>query len=247
MSIRAAYWGHHRCGSQWITAIVNRVCSKLGFDYIQEDHAMWFPTRGQDYRYGDGLDQFVVCWNSDFLSVRTFEGRAFHVIRDPRDVVVSGYFAHLDTHGEEHWPRLSLYRQYLKTLDREEGLLAEMHFSSTYLHQMFWWDYDNPAIVEKRFEDVIADPLRHFGEIFSHLQIPATHLSEQALAEIVEQTSFTAMSGGRNPGDEDVRHHYRRGVPGEWRTHFSRQHAEFFKHLFNPLLLKTGYEETEDW
>jgi len=41
--------------------------------------------------------------------------------------------------------------------------------------------------------------------------------------------------------------HYRLGVPGDWRKHFEPVHIEYFKKLYNPLLLKLGYESDEGW
>jgi len=65
--------------------------------------------------------------------------------------------------------------------------------------------------------------------------------------EIVERYSFERLSGGRHKGQEDPRHHYRRGIPGDWRNHFTPLHVEYFKALYNPLLLKLGYEADVDW
>ena len=149
-----AYYGHHRCASNMTINALERICAHAGIETVIQDHAMKFPSE-TDLPKHSTRNRMLVCWNSDVLYVRELELRAFHVIRDPRDVIVSGYFAHLHSHPDETWPRLRAYRRYLATLDESEGLMAEMEFSSIYLHQMLAWDYDNPLILEMRFEDLI--------------------------------------------------------------------------------------------
>ena len=38
-----------------------------------------------------------------YLDNYSNEFRGIHLIRDPRDIVVSGYFSHLKTHPENEW------------------------------------------------------------------------------------------------------------------------------------------------
>ncbi|WP_414623151.1 sulfotransferase domain-containing protein [Calothrix sp. CCY 0018] len=242
---QTAYYGHHKCCSQYITKIIKDICDTLKYTWEIEDHAVELPKR----LYPDYLPlekSCLICWNSDYLLVRSLECPGFHVIRDPRDMIVSGYFSHLYNHSER-WPKMKVYRNYLKTLDKEKGILAEMEFSSVYLYHIFSWDYHNPNILEKRFEDLIANPVEEFKQIFSHLQITPNLLSQEDLHAIVEKHAFNRLSGGRKEGEEDVYSHYRRGLPGDWKNHFSSHHIEQFKKLFNPILIKTGYETDENW
>jgi tetratricopeptide (TPR) repeat protein len=58
--------------------------------------------------------------------------------------------------------------------------------------------------------------------------------------------SFANLSNGRIEGQEN-KSHYRKGQPGDWRNHFDSSHIDCFKKLYNPLLLKLGYETNEDW
>lgn len=55
------------------------------------------------------------------------------------------------------------------------------------------------------------------------------------------------MSGGRKKGQENVKNHFRKGVPGDWRNQFTEAHIAKFKSEFNPLLLKLGYETDPGW
>ncbi|MEX1061039.1 MAG: hypothetical protein WED13_08455, partial [Methyloceanibacter sp.] len=89
-------------------------------------------------QFGSRLDQFVRDNDYGFLSYinadRAFikqldmPFRAVHVIRDPRDVVVSAYFSHLHSHPTSGWPELIDFRGKLTSLSTKEGLLAEFEF-----------------------------------------------------------------------------------------------------------------------
>jgi len=101
--------------------------------------------------------------------------------------------------------------------------------------------------LDKKFEDLIANPMEEFTEIFSHLQIIPNLLSKEDLRAIIEKYSFERLSNGRTQGEENVYSHYRKGIAGDWKNHFSEQHIERFKKLFNPILIKTGYKTDENW
>jgi hypothetical protein len=239
-----AYFGHHKCGSTWITRVLTKVLGHLGLSVLNQNHDLVMPKPG-------ALDSIrknyaLLCWNSDWVYARLLECPGFHVIRDPRDVVVSGYFSHLDTHSEDKWPRLHYYRNLLRGQSKEEGLVSEMSFSAGFLYAMYSWDYTQPRNLELRFEDLIADPRARFSAALDHLGIGETAMPRARLARILSASSFEVLSGGRRPGEE-ASHHFRRGVPGDWRNHFSTPHIDLFKRLYNPLLLKTGYERDEDW
>lgn len=65
--------------------------------------------------------------------------------------------------------------------------------------------------------------------------------------DIVYENDFSRLSAGRRPGEEDPRHHYRKGISGDWKNHFTNQHKQFFRHHYNSLLVKLGYEEDDEW
>lgn len=97
--------------------------------------------------------------NAEYRHVARLEHmRGFHVVRDPRDVVVSAYFSHLHSHAVDDWPELQEHRQRLQSLGQEEGLLAEMENLRWEFECMAAWRYDHPDILELRMEDLTTDP-----------------------------------------------------------------------------------------
>jgi hypothetical protein len=241
-----AYFGHHKAGSTWICRIIQDVCIRSKLEAVVHDSPAKFGGHLEKYRTANPFD-FLILLNADYTFIRYLDVKGFHVVRDPRDIVVSGYFSHYYSHPDEGWPRLTYFRRYLRTLSKDEGLLREMEFLSRSLYDMISWDYDTPAILQLRFEDLINDPVFHFTGIFRYLGIVPQKTSEEELTGIIDKYSFEKLSGGRRPGLEDQAHHYRKGTPGDWQNHFNERHKDYFKKLYNPLLLKLGYEKTENW
>lgn len=96
--------------------------------------------------------------------------RAFHVIRDPRDIIVSGYFSHRNSHNTEHHPDIAAHRADLLNCTQDEGLLLEMQFARTEMMQLAEWDYTMPNVLEVKFEDLTLKPYEWFLRIFEHLR-----------------------------------------------------------------------------
>ena len=72
-------------------------------------------------------------------------------------------------------------------------------------------------------------------------------LPAERMLGIVWERDFKRLSGGRKVGQQDVKSHYRKGVPGDWKNHFKPEHVAHFKRHYNDLLLKYGYETNPDW
>lgn len=95
--------------------------------------------------------------------------QGFHVVRDPRDVLVSAYFSHKNSHPTEDWPELKDHRRALQSLEKEEGLLKEIEFSRPFLETMRGWDYEQEHILEVKMEELTSAPDTYFPLILRHL------------------------------------------------------------------------------
>jgi len=242
-----AYYGHHKCGSDWIHRIVKDVAEVAGLEVFKSDSDRAFDGDLLSYRERNPFDilSFV---NADYIYIRSLATVGFHVIRDPRDIVVSAYFSHLNSHPEGTWPELRLWRNYLQSVPKDEGLMLEIEYMGRVVNRLLMWSYGaQPSILEYKFEDLIRNPLPMFTKAFEQMGIVPLVVGYKELQALILKNSFENLSGGRTPGSEDGTHHYRRGVPGDWRNHFTNQHVAHFKALYNPLLLKLGYEESNDW
>jgi hypothetical protein len=176
--------------------------------------------------------------------------RGSHVIRDPRDMVVSGYHYHLWT--KESWahePRSNLgdrsFQQHLNLLSLEDGLHAEIERAArAEFPCMASWDYANPDFLEIKYEDLMSNELQVFERLFKHYGFGKTAMP--ACLKIVKRHSFSAVA--RRPAGEEVKGtHLRSGISGEWRTVLSEGHKDHFKHLTGDLLIRLGYETDANW
>jgi hypothetical protein len=151
----------------------------------------------------------------------TFEGipkaepyRAFFVTRDPRDIVVSFYFA--AKHSHKPIGEIPALRAQLEGLDEVAGMnliIDTLDGWGLFRAQHSWGPpTDSGEIPVYRYEDLAADHRVFLRGVFSHLEIP---LSDSEFEEICVRKSFSAVSG-REKGSEDVNAHLRRGTPGEW-------------------------------
>jgi Sulfotransferase domain len=190
-----AYFGHHKCASTWIYQIVQRVCREIGVHHYSVIDELT-PTahgslashstrdRGTERAKGkverpklrerveEGGGEFVSCITADRDQLESLRPeRAFHVIRDPRDMIVSGYFSHRNSHPTNGLPHIAAHRESLQSVPKEEGLLLEMDFASRVLLDLGEWDYDRPEVLELRMEDLAARPYEGFIEVFRHLEL----------------------------------------------------------------------------
>jgi hypothetical protein len=82
---------------------------------------------------------------------------------------------------------------------------------------------------------------------YKPFRVPIHKIPVERLLGIVYENDFSKKAGGRKPGEEDVKSHYRKGIAGDWRNQFNEEHKKFFKDHFNKLVVKLGYETNDKW
>lgn len=168
-----AAFGHHKCASMWVHGICEQVCLDLGLRLGSVFGAPEFGGDLERYVRERNLD-FLLYGNADFHQVQhlAMENiRAFHYVRDPRDIVVSAYFSHRNSHSTQAWPELIEYREKLRACTEEQGLLLELEFRAQQFQEMRSWKANSATgpIRSYRIEEVIARPYETFVEIFASL------------------------------------------------------------------------------
>jgi len=170
-NIQYAYYSHHKCATGWTNSIFRELCFHLGLQH-RTAHGP------QQYEEAGGLKEWMARHNVEFLAYTNAEisevkrlpqHRGVHVVRDPRDVLVSAYFSHLHSHPTEQWPELERHRDALQSLSKEEGLLKEIEFSRPFLIAMREWDYEQESVLEMKMEELTAEPVASFRLVLQHL------------------------------------------------------------------------------
>jgi hypothetical protein len=194
-----AYFGHHKCGSTMVLKILEKVCRYLGLR-----HAHFHSPKIWGYESNRWtLDRVAREQNLDFVSYISADDqmlgdatqfRGVHIVRDPRDIVVSSYFSHRYSHPTDDWPELVEFRKVLEGLPKDEGLIENMKFTETLpidgwktdlFRTLRTWDYALPNVLELRFEDLVANPYQGFLDIFEFLGVlDASEINARSLFDV---------------------------------------------------------------
>lgn len=164
-----AFYGHHKCATMTFNTIVGSVCRRLGLRSGAVYDEFQFEGDLNKYLQTKKID-FLCYGNADYEYVRQLPPhKAFHIVRDPRDIVVSAYYSHRYSHATGGWPELVRHRELLSTLSVEDGIAEEIRFRARSFQQMLDWDFENPDILEIRFEDFTKDDTKTLIATFEFL------------------------------------------------------------------------------
>lgn len=248
-----------RTASQWVRGVLSdhRVHRFSGLKPYH--HYDRFP-RGFDPRplesrpFGEALPRRTVATPlyagySDYRSLpkpRTY--RTFFVMRDPRDIVTSWYFAMKKSHRTMDGA-LTPIRKELERLDRVEGMLHALHLleENTGMFEALrsWVSEEarqDDSVLLVRFEDLTgAGNLPTFRKLMDHCDIA---IPDGTLAELLRDHSFERLTG-RSRGEEDEESHLRKGVHGDWRNHFTDEIHDAFREATGDLVESLGYRPAE--
>jgi hypothetical protein len=233
---------HHKAGSQW----VNRIFHALAYERLVmpevRDGAINVQFLERPIRPGMVYPTVYVT-RQEFESVRLPRPwKRFVVVRDLRDTLVSAYFSIKHSHAMEH-PRDLEDRRRLHELSVEDGLLflLDSWLPDRAAVQRSWAGGTDDVL---KYEDLLRDDLRILERVLiGHCGLSVT---PERLREVVLANRFE-MRAGRKPGTEDVASHERKGVAGDWKTHFTDRVAKAFRNRYGSLLVATGYEKNDRW
>lgn len=232
-----AHFTHHKCGTNWIFKILKEIANEFNLKF----------QRCEQYKLKNNTDIWLQHHSDvDFIQLPPYVGS--HMIRDPRDIIISGYFYHLWT--KEEWcnqPKdnysFRSYQQVLQGLSQQDGILFEIKSRLKIMKNLINWDYNNPNILEMRYEDFIFNN-QNFIKLFekygfSNQQIKCAY-------KIAEKNSFQNLTK-RKLGEEKRNKLLRQGMPNDWKNYFTEKHKVEFKRLYQDVLIKLKYEKNDQW
>ena len=235
---RYLYLSYHKSATLWTERILRDVCKlrRLRAKSYDSRHPT-VPVR--KLRRTDFL--LLIDYTTGMINLPGFHGHGVHVIRDPRDTLVSMYFSHRFSHQLNH-EEIARNRTALESRSVEDGmrwLMDESRFFRRIVDELERWNFDDPRFHETTFERLTVEPEREFAGILSFLDLP---LPADDLTAILERNRFERLQQGwaaRNP--EAVANHYRTGVAGEWREYLLGENREIFRERHGKLLMRLGY------
>jgi hypothetical protein len=264
------FFGHHRCATTWTVTLIQAFCRELGLRLAQEERYEKLPADLEEV-------DFLTHANATDGIVRQLAGReyrAFHVVRDPRDILVSSYFSDRYSHYV-YSQQFAQFREQLDAMEFDEGLRTELERRTTEFEALAHWNYHNPRVYETRYEVLTTAPFAEFSNILAFLGIPMPEtgmanriaraklaandvlhraglsfrvdgIPPQWLQALLDKHSFQRIAG-REKGQEDQKSHYRKGVAGDWINYLIGANKDLFKARWGQLVIDLGYEKDLNW
>jgi len=243
-----------KSGSHLLLQILNGLCRIAPYRYVEEEPVRATKLDGGRWTVDDILGRLhripkgVIGWgyldaSPENVAFLCQPGRVnYFIYRDPRDLLVSQvYFA--TEMREEH----GMHDYYQSLPDVAARLkVAITGIDQGGLHMVsvrercagvFKW-LEQPGVMCLRFEDLIEN----------------RDSTLNAMLDQVEKTGYKIPT----PRDESLAiladaiqpkksHTFRSGKTGGWRKHFNDEHKALFKEVAGDMLVKLGYEESNDW
>jgi len=227
---------HHKTGSVWLLNIFRRICDEFGLT-LYKGMAATLPKEFHVFFRGNS--------HLEAAQVRVpFKG--LHMIRDPRDIIVSGCFYHQKS--KEEWLRIKerrygglTYQERINSYQSlDDQLLFEMEHAGRYcIEEILAWNYSDPTFYELKYEDLVCDEqLVLFHDVFAFLGFPGKAIPR--LLQIAFDNSLFSGTLKSTP-------HIRSGKAKQWKQYFRSQHKTRFLQLFGDALQRLGYESSDEW
>jgi hypothetical protein len=169
--------------------------------------------------------------------------KAVVILRDPRDRLISLLFSILYSH--ETVSVVESFGNILSSIPNNNNRIKLLILNFGVLVRIYltWEIHAEDDAIVMRYESLLQDQSAGFRRILDWLGWP---VPAEVLDTVVERLSFKTRSG-RSPGETDIFSHYRRGIIGDWRNHFSREHGKLWEQLYPGFLKTIGYENSDDW
>jgi hypothetical protein len=250
MTPKLVHCSYHKC----LTVYCKMVFSKLYNRMLKFSKGYrHFESLIEDF-YEESDNYKIASVNNHVLDLSRL-GENFRVtrlIRDPRDLVISGYFYHkrgaeawcnIVNPGEEDWKVVNgcipekmgkdhSFASYLNRLSKEEGLMAEIEFRRKHFESMKGWPVEDHKIKLFRYEDIIGNECDVFEELFSFYGV--SWLEKRLGLILVDRFSAKKQVGKIQ--------HIRNPTTNQWKGYFTPRVRDHFEELYGEILERYGYE-----
>jgi hypothetical protein len=235
-AIDLAILNHHKCASNWMRAI----CRELEVAGLIAHVVVGAGSRkAPEGEPPASARRVVLDVNAYFAPGRSGHFKAkglVHFVRDPRDALVSNYWSWLKSH-QNNTDTILGFRERAATLSVEEGLIELIDAFPMGQQLRTWNDAVFAAVKRVRYEDMLENFDVALADMFA---LGGVELTPDIVEGVKAATSFEKITG-RKPGDENVNHHFRKGVAGDWENYFTPAVSRKFYDSYGWLGERLGY------
>lgn len=245
--MRLVHCSYHKCLTSLFQLVFRNYFASIG---RAEDYIHFKSEIGSFTRYGTHYALSSI--NNHCLGHDEFpDVRISRFIRDPRDLVVSGYFYHKS--ASEPWTRIQQptksdwlsvngslpsgldehesFADMLNKLPVDEGLIAEIDFRRFHFESMRKWAEADERVLLLKYEDYVGDEITLFRKLLDYYQFPEDQYS--AVLVFVEKYSVKKQAGQTK--------HIRDPKPSQWAEFFSPRVASYFNERYADILERYDY------
>lgn len=194
----------------------------------------------------------ILSVNNSYVAPESFnkDFRMTRFIRDPRDLIVSGY--HYHKRGAEKWcnqigpdavktingkypmncDHSLSFSENLNRMNLTEGLIAEIDLRENHLKSMMDWDLEDERVRLIYYDDIIGNEINAFKEIFNHYEF---NILEKTLGYI-----FVDRFSLKNVNQKKLKH-IRNPNSGQWKEFFPEEVVDYFNERYRNIIDKYNF------
>ncbi len=172
--------------------------------------------------------------------------KIIHIIRDPRDVLVSYFY-----HDLGHMSR-KLINIFTKRTVITKKLKNNPHWMASYFKTKLkmllghFEDFDCPPIPAEnylliRYENLLSDTA---GQMHRVLKFLGCSCQDSDLEKVIDEYAFKTITGGTSERRNSL---IRKGRSGDWKNYIDKELMKILGRPFADLLIKLGYEKDNGW
>jgi len=242
----------HLSGHLGLDRVDDRVRNGLTFDMIDAiakrcAHETGASVYGEKFTPYPGTAEHA----ADMLAEYNPNVRIVHLVRDGRDVIVSGA-AHRLNIARQRWAsgKPGAAGDDLEAAQQlDDRVIPDVWFQ----HFLDNWIDVNTAMLEAvpmfgpvlrvQYEELLSDPDEQVLKLLRHIaEGSGVGVTPGQAKACVEAASFRNLTGGREPGEEDRQSFFRKGAAGDWKNWFTIDQMHEFDERAGELLEALGYD-----
>jgi len=243
-----------KSGSHLLLQVLAGLCQVAPYEYVEREPIRTITKAGRRKPEDEVLDELkriprgVIGWgyveaSPENIAFLCQPGRVnYFIYRDPRDLLISQVFFATDMQEEhgmhEYYNSLPDFGERLKIaitgIDRD-GLYM-VNVKQRY-EGVFQW-LEQPYVMCIRFEDLVNNRDATLNALLDEVKKTGYKIPTS------RQNALSVLVDAIQPKKS---HTFRSGKTGAWKEHFTDEHKKLFKNVAGDLLVRLGYENSNDW